>query len=73
MGMRWEEEEGESHHSEGRGHHLRFLRQIQPNLKESESVRRLVIDQRKHLSVNNSLASGHPLEIAMAIPTTVAQ
>jgi hypothetical protein len=46
--------------------------EIEPDLKELEPVRFVIVHKWKHFSVRNTPACGHPLVVAMPISATIA-
>ena len=53
-------------HREVRVDHLVGGWQVHPDLEQLDGVRPVLVDQRKHLAVHHTAASGHPLHIAAA-------
>ena len=58
------------HHKSGLNHLIR-TRQVQPNLKQLQRVRLVVVFQREHLAVNDTRARRHVLQIPIPVPPGV--
>mmetsp|Transcript_18027 Transcript_18027/g.49082 ORF Transcript_18027/g.49082 Transcript_18027/m.49082 type:complete len:416 (+) Transcript_18027:150-1397(+) len=58
-------------HGKARLDHFRTRREIEPDLKESKRILLVRFDQRKHFTVNDTFARGHPLQIAFSVASTI--
>ncbi len=52
-------------HREVRVDGLRLGGQVQPDLEQFEGIVRILVQQREHLAVDNSVAGGEPLRVAL--------
>ena len=59
-------------HDERGVDHLGRGGEVEPDLEESQRVRRVVVDEREHLAVDYSFPCRHPLDVALPVPPRVA-
>ena len=59
-------------HDERGVDHLAPRGEVEPDLEVSQRVRGVVVDEWKHLAVDDPFARGHPLDVALAVPSGVA-
>jgi hypothetical protein len=53
--------------------HLRLAGQVEPYLEQSQRIGGLVVDERKHLSMDHTFASCHPLEVTFSIAAAISK